>query len=910
MAGSFALSSYQYGTQAPDGRLHDAAVQFFLSYDTFRIAIHEPVKWDQAEWVLARDKTWHGFTFEYTGDKASLSFREKKAVDFIEKAYVDGGPNASVYLDWQLAYNGDVLPMQRLRLVLSEREKKGRELTVPAEGFSLQPDIRDRWDTELPLDQVESLINDPVTGAPIHVDPAVSEQLVLHAQAIKQQTKVEQKEPKVDSDWLSFPNVEGNVFADSHYYRDFYLSFPLNNPEPNEVTGFTGSGIGVFLTGPDEESRYVLKSKAGGSYDTAVKLDFIVDARYQRRTISIAQARISEYSLDCYLQVGTERIPIGPHLERKNVLSEQMGAVRFQTSVTITRELGIDTPVYLYAKLVITPDRRMWKGTDVRLATSVCSFSITAKTTAPPTTTRSFTVLSALNHLTSLLTGKPGVVNSLYYGAKSAEQPADGNGYHRLLVGGYDLRGFANRVPKLSLQKLLTSLQAIDAIGMSYQPTPAGERLIVEHLSNWYRPNVIMSLTSFTVLDEKTATDRLYTKATIGYSKYPTDGGQVLDEFNTEQTYLFPMRAGGEYQQKSDLIASGYAIEQTRRAQFADTPQDSTSYDEDTFIICATPQSTGTTNPTQITGLSVQFGVYENKPALWVNKAAAPAWLAVGVTFTVTAGSVNNGTYRVLSVTDRTINMGRQGSRLVRTYTLSKPVSNEIAIVTIKLGTGQTVTGNVWVAERDEDFARVEGVVDSTTVYNLRISPRFNYLRHAAWLSGSLVYASASERIRVTGSKNNPNLRTQVKTNAPGDNNIDVRRFITHSDAVYVGDMRQPVLPIFSPETFTIETKLGLSQMLYLRACLQGSHPDATLHYGSIDLIGMTYTLTVFPQEIRYNPTTGRVELTVLKSFVSLSQSGQRGCSFYAAYTFEDFETSPPGTVDDFIEKCIFGGFQ
>ena len=44
----------------------------------------------------------------------------------------------------------------------------------------------------------------------------------------------------------------------------------------------------------------------------------------------------------------------------------------------------------------------------------------------------------------------------------------------------------------------------------------------------------------------------------------------------------------------SSLIASGYALETTRREQFDSVPKDSTRYDDDCFIIAYQPQGTQT----------------------------------------------------------------------------------------------------------------------------------------------------------------------------------------------------------------------------------------------------------------------------------------------------------------------------
>jgi hypothetical protein len=82
------------------------------------------------------------------------------------------------------------------------------------------------------------------------------------------------------------------------------------------------------------------------------------------------------------------------------------------------------------------------------------------------------------------------------------------------------------------------------------------------------------------------AKDLLYNEVEIGYNKFLSEGYNTLDEFNTYHQYLTAIRTNKlKLTEKSELITSGYTIEDTRRKQFAETATNSDSYDDDGFLI-------------------------------------------------------------------------------------------------------------------------------------------------------------------------------------------------------------------------------------------------------------------------------------------------------------------------------------
>ncbi|WP_155297292.1 hypothetical protein [Spirosoma aerolatum] len=907
----YSLPDLFYGSADADHRMSDADTYFRLVSPALNqiISIREPIGWDGAEWTLERDTQWHGINFEFTGEEAVLRFQQVEAIDFIELNYSRSGPNVTLFLEWGLTDNTGDLALQTLRLNLAKRSKKGGELTIPAERYSVHPDIRAGWDTVLSMDQKKSLINDS-SNNPVAITPPAPSILVLHSQRIKKTTTIKPMPDFQDTDWVSFQNdgtsvLQGGSVGQSvgqfQAFRHFLLYFPLTveRASPAEVDTYLGNNLEVDTSLPQSSGHALLKIATDGEYTFSVVIDFQVDCRLQRAAISISPPKIDDYTLNCYLVVGNTKHVVGSQIAGSPG-SRFMGVARYTASLTYTEKLPKNTDVYFYAELVINPSRANWRGTDVRLLVYSASINITANTYAPPSACPAYPVFDVLSHFMACLTGRQNAVQSSYYSFAGNDQPTDGGGSHRLITNGYYVRGFTGKPVQNSMQKFLSSLQAIDAIGLSYKPTDDGDVLVIEPIANFYRDNKMLSLSSYSVIEEETAGEYLNTGVEVGYSTFPDEGPQVLDEFNTKQQYALPMREGATYSAVSDLIASGYALEMTRRAQFSAQPNDSTTYDDNNFIVCASQLAQLTPEHSEVTVTAVFFMV-AGKASLVFDLFYKPAWMAKGVTFLVSGTEHNDGVYKAIDYLDSYV-----GNKNQAVVTLDRQITEELVVATLSVS-----MDFAFQAERDESFESVTGVLDPETTYNLRLAPRFNLLRHAPYIAGGLIYSNGSEPIRCTYVKNNGTLRTKLADNAEGDLNIDSRKLIQHNDDLTVADLKYPIKPIWKPERIKISTKLSTGQMLFLRACLTGAHPDPTLHYGFIELTGSNGVIEGFPLSISFKRSTGEAILILLKKSLSLSQlQGQRGCSFYGAYVFNVFEASQPGAIDPWIEQCTFDNFQ
>lgn len=882
----FSLSNLVYGAENPDYRLSDARVVFLLSWKGEDTVIDEPVGWDAIEWVLSRDRDWHGINFEYTGDQTNLTFIQKEAVAIIENAYRIDGPDAVVLLKWKLAYGSEELTMQTLRLQLDRRKKSGYTVNLPAERRGLHPDLKARWSTPVGMTMGETL-----DGTGTAIVPPSPVQLILHGQVIKQTTTTEQDTPDEDTGWVSFDNSPKTIKA-------FFIYFPLANPKPNELD-ISGAPLYGISTSPDTP---VFTSKYNGKLKVVFDVDFFLDCRLQKRAISINPPDIRDWQLSLRMGPGGNDT-VGP-TKTGIATGRFLNGVRYFGRIEYEINLTIGQIFYLYGVFQFTGSRDNWKGTDVRVTYYKTKFNMEFRAQEKSSACLAYRIPDVLNQVLTAATGKPDRILAPYY--------ESGFGSRRLLMSGMMLRNFTvlDKPMKTSLQEIFASLQAVDAIGFGYQPQEDGEdKLFIQKLTSFYGNREILALADYTVIEEETDSSLIHNKIEIGYDTYADEGPQTLDEFCTKHTYATPLKAGSTYSQISPYVASGYALEMTRREQFADKPTDSTTYDEKVFMVCATP---GSDSAPKSFPARLIFDRYNGKAAVYINSISGPTeplptWIAAGVRITITGTLHNNGDY-VAGNSEDVYDQIEQHMWLV--LYLDKPVTYEEATGTL-YPTGQT-DSSVWSADSNEDFERVTGVVDAETSYNLRIAPRYNLYRHFGYLSGGLAYKNGSEKIICQSVAQNGSLITRIAETASGDTEFDVRRNIQHNDALYVAATRAKAAPVWTPETVTIKTRLTLDQMLYLRACLQGVHPDPTLHYGYLRLIGLTDADDVTGHVLEIKLVASRKEATIklLKRWADYNRNPDPDdtCENYATRTFADFEGG--GTIPGFLENCTFGVFN
>jgi hypothetical protein len=124
-------------------------------------------------------------------------------------------------------------------------------------------------------------------------------------------------------------------------------------------------------------------------------------------------------------------------------------------------------------------------------------------------------------------------------------------------------------------------------MGIEYLTT--GETLVrIEEKSYFFDDSeTVLAFENIPDIDIKVADSLYYPSIQVGYSKYADENINTLDDFSTKQTRGTTIRAiNKEKRLLSDVLASGYSIEFTRRDQFLTSGTSGTKHDNDKFFIC------------------------------------------------------------------------------------------------------------------------------------------------------------------------------------------------------------------------------------------------------------------------------------------------------------------------------------
>lgn len=202
------------------------------------------------------------------------------------------------------------------------------------------------------------------------------------------------------------------------------------------------------------------------------------------------------------------------------------------------------------------------------------------------------------------ITGETDLLYSQVFGDTNLGYPLNSCLTYLLISNGYQIRKNTTRSIKTSLNNILKNLQSIYPIGWGlqlneYDKTSYSFR--VERFDYFYED---VELYSFSDIENESYNEEYYeffefSNIKVGYSKYASDinNSSSLDDFCTTHEYALPFKymlnpndvsEGNTYNLISDLIASDYLAETTRRKQFTQQPTKSWKYDDDLFIFYAT----------------------------------------------------------------------------------------------------------------------------------------------------------------------------------------------------------------------------------------------------------------------------------------------------------------------------------
>lgn len=839
----------------------------------------EPIKWDSVKIVLKRDRDWHGVNYEYTDGDISLEFDCLSGSDFIEEIYQSQGGDG--YIGFEFGYYDGVTEIPEFTGKINLATRKllpNYRISAMLERDGMHDLVKSRFGTKADLFSSVSVDGDSIT-TPSIID------LELHSKVlINNYNKI----TGVAGDF-NFQPFLGNEKHDIWFVFD-------TQPE-NEVDSNIDATIGSLLgpTGDDPVTSglaLLFDLNLNGNFTFNINLSYTFNIKLMRKLISV-KPKIGDWYLDNWIEVRDlngvlkERTRIGTQLSgfRDGQFLNDVGSVNWSGVLSnYTTSLAFGDRVYLYAHFNLDGYNAGWKGVEAYIKTYSTEISIQAETSTGESSAKGLMIHESLSQAVAYITGQNNGVYSKLFGREDLGYDLTGCGAYKFITNGFQIRRFEPnlRPPKISLQELMNSINGIFCLGMGYETIGGDVKMRIEDRGYFYQDVEIMFIPTIGEYSEEVALDKVNNTIQIGYTKYLDEGIKLLDEYNTEHQYTTPIKNSDQsLDLRSSLIASGYAIEVTRRVQYADTEKDSTKYDDDGFFIAVVPQSTDPISGTFVNDVGAYI-LYSGTLQIVIKS---------GDLIRIEGTIQNDGDY----------------------YVMADPADNRIYLGVFAIlpeSATFTITNltRPYTTEKDDAFDVVSNVISPETSYNLRHTPKRNLLNHAKWLNGGMYYKNAGELIRNTEFKQNGDLITQLSASATcelGDINKDVLQ--EKSDVVLAQFQEKD--RYYIPEYISFTARISMSDVRFIRECMTGAN-NTGQNYGYITCQNQDGDyVQSWIYDMTYNPFNEKVNFVCLKKDVILiNPPSPLVCTDYADFTFADFEALPNLSID--IEQCRFENFN
>lgn len=528
---------------------------FYLQHSSFdRLQrIEDPVGWDSLGKAIRRDRTTHGITFEYT---PRLRFI-KRGKSILHYLYESEGIEAEVIL---------IVRVYDSRLNKYVEDYRGRinftafrvstlyaECNVENTGF-LQKFIN-RAEINVDLLSGTSIDEKPITPAP-------AQTVSLHSKVIRRTFKT------------SFaPGAGRTVQNDLTIAVDpgiYYVPIPLP-VELDEIATRYNYPLDLSQEDPTMVNKYMWLLDEEGTYNFDINFS-IIFSTYDPGANNLRVKWVLKTGDNAPIETAWQEDPNGSVLGSYTLQAQDV-------------DLKKGDPIYLYAVV----DCTAMNGTFAFFLsiTSQETFLVEGDTIVPATDAPVIFPHEAFSVVASSITGSDGAFYSDYLGRTSLGYAVNGAGAFRSITRGTAIRGLDIQEKSIfaSFDKLRKAFQVTDAIGIAIDRDAEGkERVRLEPATYFYQAVLTARFTYVREIEKQVDTDSYYNEIEIGFRKWANEEINNLDEFLTKRQYVLPVtQLKKKLSLISEIIASGYTIEFTRRDRDSQTRDN--ELDDELFFI-------------------------------------------------------------------------------------------------------------------------------------------------------------------------------------------------------------------------------------------------------------------------------------------------------------------------------------
>ncbi len=698
------------------------------------ILCRQPDKFKSTGIKLVRDKMSHGFDYEFSDSESPYGF--DRAMNIAGQPFnpyvlllgiysasgVDGKAIFRFYRNSILQYEAN-LDFGSFKLI-------DYSITLTARRINLDDLFRTRFDTPVNFGATTSIDGTSITGI-------TTESMFLHSK-----------------------NLFLNQFATSSSAREFVLTnsnsgwivqFDLNQsstPLQGDLAGYNNHLNSVYGAGaltrlynsPDLiiSPNYVFK-------DTIGVLEFDITLRYN--LLFVNNSLMTGDHLGTFINIdGVETLlagglgSFGPQIlldmNIYRVITNQSFAISEGANVSIYDKwdfTGLDSTEWLlrpgFGGVGLDDDRIDAKFTSITEASLSDVYS----------------PFDSFNHILEVINNSTNLLISDFWSNVGDEI---------FITNGYNIRAFEDREVIIDFKTLFEKwAQPVLGLGFAVINDGGVAKVLMERYDHFYKDVEIDFFSVITDDSFEIEIDKelIFNEIKTGYKDFPksTDENKNnnIDAFNTEHALLTPIttiKKKATY--VSDVIADGYKIENQRREQFKDVPQDTVSDDSKIFCIKGV-----------LSGMYEFFGSIQFTSDSVITIGASYLDIRTGdfVNIIVSGGNPNNGDYTVLEVST-------VGASTVLVVSESTSSTNDVTDITI------TISEVRLRAERDEAFDVLTGVNSPETIYNGGLNPKYMLFNQSLLINSGFSGKPDSAVIKTQEVKLNGEMTCKFKAGEGG----------------------------------------------------------------------------------------------------------------------------------------------
>jgi hypothetical protein len=579
---------------------------FKLIRNNVEYVVSEPIRWDSVNIVGKRDMDWHGWNYQYSDGVIELEFDCPAGKEVIKAEYDQNGNDGKVLFQYGFTYKGVNYLLFPGKFNFNSYKEYPQKVTCSVEREDFNSVFQSRFESKVSMAAVK-------TVGDLSIVPPAAQEFTLHSKEILRTFRCE----------------NNTVFSAPQEVMAGPIIYVLPDTSAAQLTeieeGFTYA-IGFTSDAVYDNSLYSWKVKYDGIYNFYIK--------YQ---IAIEITELFEVDLTVTFRTywrkknvnGFQQILLhetGPYSSpRLQPIIVVINVDKSHTGIPLT----IDDEIYIWTEADFVSGSTL-KTKSFKATQTFISMNVTALDIAPATTCKGWWLFDAIDHGIKVITDKKSLLKSNFLSLKNAQQAIDGQGALNITTNGKQVRQFdiANNPLQTSVKDLLTSAKAIWCLGMGFEASGSIEVVRVERANYFFQNREILVIEECYDYKKEVAKDVLYNEFEFGYEKYQDSGYNTLDEFNTKNEGLTPIQTNKlKLIQKSRLIASGYALEDSRRQQFSKTSTNSYQNDDETFLIAMRRISPATYAPEK----NEAFDVVNNiiSPATAYNLRLSPIRILV-----------------------------------------------------------------------------------------------------------------------------------------------------------------------------------------------------------------------------------------------------------------------------------------